>query len=406
MSVSRPATSRFVLEKEVVAGSRRWTSCLHSHPVADQSAERVLLGVLPGEGVGPEVIACALDVLDGVASATGLQVEIRNGGPIGRHAERLCGSPLSVRVIAFCEDVFADKGAVLSGPGGGRYVYDLRKQFDLFFKISPLSIAYGVPDASRLKPETLRGVDILVTRENCGGIYQGGWNERENAGGDRIAEHQSQYAEAQVRRFLNASARLAAQRRGNLTVVWKEAGLPSISSLWRDCAADAAAEFGVDHSMVDVDLMAYRLIQEPTAFDVIAAPNLFGDVLADLGAVLVGSRGVTFSGNYNGSGHAVYQTNHGAAYDLAGTDRANPAGQILSLAMMLRETFGLVLESQAIEQAVRDVWRAGWRTEDVVAHDTRVVGTQEFGARISEKAASCALQSIEARQPRKVAACN
>ena len=121
---------------------------------------------------------------------------------------------------------------------------------------------------------------------------------------------------------------MARQRRRDLTVIWKEAGIPAISRLWQDCAQEAAETHGVRLRMLDIDFMAYRLITAAQGFDVVAAPNSFGDVLADLGAALLGSRGVSFSGNYSEAGNAAYQTNHGAAYDLAGTDRANPAGQI------------------------------------------------------------------------------
>jgi 3-isopropylmalate dehydrogenase len=293
-------------------------------------------------------------------------------------------------VIRFCEEIFARQGAILSGPGGGRYVYDLRTRFDLFFKISPLRIVNALPDASRLRPEALGGMDVLITRENTGGAYQGRWSERVGASGQRSAKQTVAYTAAQVRRFLRASARLARARSGQMTVVWKEAGLPGISRLWYEQAEAAAAEFGVSFRMVDVDLMAYRLIQDVAAFDVIAAPNLFGDVLADLGAVLLGSRGLSFSGNYTTSGDAVYQTNHGAAYDLAGTDRANPVGQIFSLAMMLRESFGFFHEADVIEAAVRSVWREGWRTADVVADGTLKVGTREMGRRVAERAGQMA----------------
>jgi 3-isopropylmalate dehydrogenase len=119
----------------------------------------------------------------------------------------------------------------------------------------------------------------------------------------------------------------------------------------------------------------------------VAAPNLFGDVLADIGAALLGSRGVSFSGNFSEAGNAAYQTNHGAAYDLAGSDRANPVGQILSLAMMLHESFGLGEEAAAIRHAIRSVWREGFRTEDVAAGGLCVVGTREMGFRVAERAA-------------------
>src|SRR5262249_33206602 len=154
-----------------------------------------------------------------------------------------------------------------------------------------------------------------IVREDSGGVYQGSWQEQITQWGDRLAEQRFAYSEGQVRRFLHAVARLAQGRRRQLTVVWKEAGVPTISRLWRDCAEDAAQTYGVHFGMVDIDLMAYRLIQEPQLFDVIAAPNLFGDVLADLGAALLGSRGLSYSGNYTERGAAVYQTNHGAAYD-------------------------------------------------------------------------------------------
>lgn len=384
--------------------TQRWTNCL-GLGIAENRSHKVLLGVLPGEGIGPEVVGCALDILDSVAQATGLLFEVRFGGPIGRDAERLFGDPLTAEIVEFCDDIFAAGGAVLNGPGGGRYVYDLRRHFQLFFKISPLRSVFGVPDASRLRREHVEHADILIARENCGGIYQGRWNDAVDASGQRVAEHHAQYTASQVLSFLQASARLAAQRSGKLTVVWKESGLPSISRLWRDYAAESAEQFGVRFAMVDIDLMAYRLIQEPHAFDVVAAPNLCGDVLADLGAVLLGSRGLTFSGNYSADGRAVYQTNHGAAYELAGTDRANPAGQILSLAMLLRETFGLDREAHAMEQALRDVWNDGWRTEDVAAPGMRVVGTRQFASRVAQRAGVLALQSYQTPETFEVPQC-
>jgi 3-isopropylmalate dehydrogenase len=346
----------------------------------------LLIGVLRGEGIGPEVTRAALEVLDAVTPHTGLAIEICEGGRIGREAEQIFGVSLPEDVIEFCESVFARGGAIFHGAGARRFVYELRKCFDLFFKLSPLQIASGLPEASPLKPDALRGLDILLTRENTGGIYQGHWEEQNCPSRGRLALHQFAYTESQVRRFLEASARLAKRRGGDLTVVWKESGIPAISRLWQTCAKEAAQAHGVRVHMVDIDLMAYRLICTPQAFDVIAAPNLFGDVLADLGALLLGSRGVSFSGNYNEAGNATYQTNHGAAYDLAGTNRANPAGQILSLAMMLRESFGLGHEAAAIQEAVRSVWRHGWRTADVATPGTRIVGTREMGSRIAERA--------------------
>ena len=350
-----------------------------------------MIGVLPGEGIGPEVIAAALGVLTSVTSRAGIPLKTCevNVSPV-------CpGAALPVNLIEFCQSVFTSGGAILSGAISGRFVYDLRRRFDLFLKISPLRIANGVTDTSCLKPDAVRELDILLTREGTGGVYQGGWEEDNCPSRGRSVRHHFTYTEQQVKRFLHASARLAKQRRGELTVVWKESGLPSISKLWLACAEDAAATHNVQLRMVDIDLMAYRLVKEAGAFDVIAAPNLFGDVLADLGAALLGSRGISYSGNYSGIGNAVYQTNHGAARDLAGTDNANPVGQILSAAMMLRENFALDREASSIEAAIQSVWKEGWRTRDVAVPGSRVVGTREMGARVAERAVAI----LEARLP-------
>src|SRR5262249_49400049 len=149
-------------------------------------------------------------------------------------------------------------------------------------------------------------------------------------------------------------------------------------------ALDIAREIGVSPTFLDIDCAAYKLVKSPAEFDVIAAPNLFGDILGDLGGVLVGSRGLTYSGNFNDDGAAVFQTNHGAAYDLVGQDLANPAGQILSLAFLLREHFGLVREANLIEEALVRVWNRGWRTADLMARDCRQVGTSRMGALVLE----------------------
>jgi 3-isopropylmalate dehydrogenase len=232
-------------------------------------------------------------------------------------------------------------------------------------------------------------VDIVFVRENTGGIYQGRWSESTTPSG-RQAEHTFGYSEAHARRILAAAARLAAVRRRLLTVVVKPGGIPSVSRLWCDCAADEAAAAGVGMESVDADYAAYRLVQSARDLDVVVAPNMLGDILIDLGAVLLGSRGVSFSGNFSATGNAVYQTNHGAAKDLAGTGRANPGGQVLSLAMLLRESFGLEDAASLLEAAIEDAWTHGFRTFDVAAPGTRAIGTAEMGARIAESVARLA----------------
>jgi len=362
----------------------RWTDAVFEGPRPRPSVAGAVVGVLPGEGVGPEVVGAALTVLSAVEAscAASPRLRVRTGGPIGRDAELLSGRALTDEVVGFCEETFAAGGAVLCGPGGSRFVYDVRRRFDLFCKISPLRPLEALRGAGRLRGEAVAGADVLIVRENCGGVYQGDWRETSGPDG-RVAEHSFRYSEAQVRRFLVAAARLAASRSGRLCVVVKDGGVPTVSGLWRDVGREVAEAARVEASFVDVDLAGYRLIQEPHVFDVIAAPNLFGDVLADLGAVLLGSRGVSFSGNFASNGAAVYQTNHGSAHDLAGRGRANPLGQIASAAMMLRESFGMAREAALVEAAVEEVLRMGIRTFDVAEPGSTVVGTAELAQRVA-----------------------
>jgi 3-isopropylmalate dehydrogenase len=351
-------------------------------PRATARPQQPLIGALPGEGIGPEVVGAALAVLSRLESAGGSAVTVESGGPIGTSAERETGAALPEHVLGFCEDVLQRGGALLSGPGGGRYVYDLRLRLGLFLKVSPIHTRLGYTEASPLRPEAIEAVDLLVVRENLGGVYQGR-SEVKSAGGGPVVEHTFSYGESEVRRFLAAAARLAASRRGGLTVVIKQSGTPRLADLWRGAAREVCPDQDVEVSFVDVDLMAYRLIERPQAFDVIAAPNLFGDVLGDLAAVLLGSRALSFGASYDQTGAGVYQTNHGAAYDIAGSGRANPLGQILSLAAMLRESLGLGREAWAIEEGVRQTLRGGSATEDLGGG----MGTDEIAASVGSTAA-------------------
>ena len=344
---------------------------------------RFPIGVLPGEGVGPEVIGAALAVLSALESG-GRRFDVATGGPIGRDAEVLSGRPLTETVAAFCADTFAAGGAVLSGPGGGRFVYDLRQRFDLFCKLSPLRPIEPLLASGSLNPARIAQADVLVVRENAGGEYFGRWRDDAPEGGPRVCEHTFRYSEREVRRLVEAAARLAASRRGRLAVVVKDGGFPSVSALWRDVAREVASREGVALRVVDIDLAAYLLVREPLAFDVIAASNLFGDVLADVGALLLGSRGASFSGNFSEDGAAVYQTNHGSALDIAGQGRANPVGQICSLAMLLRESLGLAREASWIEESVAEVVALGHRPLDVAGEGEPAVGTAEMGERVAE----------------------
>lgn len=331
-----------------------------------------VLGVLPGEGIGPEVVFSALRILEALEASGVASFDIRLAGPcIG------VGS-VTPEEEDFFADVFASGGTVLCGPRGGRFVYELRRRFDLFLKLSPLRVSAALAPLSRLKARVVSGVDVLVVRDNAGGVYQGEWGEERGNNGERVAVHRFSSRESDVRRIIEAAAAAAAARTGRMAIAWKDGGIPSISRLWRDVTAEIAGARGLDWEMINVDFAAYRLVQEPRSFDVLVCPNLEGDILADVGAVLLGSRGLSFSGNFTPAGLGVYQTNHGAAADLAGLDVANPLGQIGSLAMLLRESLGLIDAADAIENAVDTVLASGAHTSDLSGEGGRVVGTREM----------------------------
>lgn len=345
---------------------------------------RFIIGVLAGEGIGPQVVAIALDLLRTLEAATGQRFAIQQGGVIGAAAEQQFGSALTEEVTSFCQQLFAAGGALLHGPGGGRFVYDLRRRFDLFCKICPIRVHPELLGAQPLKPERLADVDALLIRDNAGGVYQGSWELCESAEGERIARHEFSYSEAQVQRIVAVAAQLAAQRRGRLTVVVKDGGLPSITALWRDVAGAEAQRQGIAAQFVNIDFATYRLVNDPRSFDVVVLSNLFGDILVDLSSVLSGSRGMSYSGNFSSDGAAAYQTNHGAAHDLTDTQLANPVGQILALAMLLRESFALADAAGQIEAAVREVWRAGWRTADLAEPNARLATTRQMGELVQQ----------------------
>jgi 3-isopropylmalate dehydrogenase len=339
--------------------------------------------VLPGEGVGPEVIAASLDVLQRVTELTGQSFEICQGGKIGLLAKAECGQVLPQNVVDFCNDVFTEGGAIFAGPGGGRFVYELRDAFDLFCKFTPLRPLVELHDCGVIRPEKRDRIDIVMVRENSGGLYFGESYQVADALGRTTVSHRYGYRDDQVERILRVAAALASMRRQRLCLVVKPGGIPSISTLWNDTLKKVASGTNLEIQVLEVDNAAYQLIDAARNFDVVVSPNMFGDVLADCGSLLLGSRGLSYSGNFSANGAAVYQTGHGAAHDLARRNIANPIGQIFSLAMMLRESFGLFAIADAVESAVAMTLAAGWRTADIAGPTSRIIGTREMGEKVS-----------------------
>jgi 3-isopropylmalate dehydrogenase len=265
-------------------------------------------------------------------------------------------------------------------------VYELRRTFDIFCKFVPLQPMPALRDTGVLRSDAVRDVDILVLRENVGGLYQGEWHMEDTPQGQR-AHQRFHYDESQVRRLMALAVAASTRRRGRLCVVHKPGGAPAISELWVRIAREEASGSGVDLRFLEVDTAAYLVLAEAREFDVMVAPNMFGDVLGDAAALLLGSRGMSYSFNVADNGAAVYQTAHGAAYDLAGSQRANPLGQVQTLAALLAESFGLEDLASAVLQACDNVLAGGTRTADIAASGCQVVATQAMGEAVGEELA-------------------
>ena len=342
------------------------------------------IGVFVGEGIGEEVVPVAVRLLERLGEHFGRRLVLHEGGLIGLPAKIESGSSLSEAVKAQAREVFALGGALFCGPGGDRFVYEVRREFDLYCKFTPIEPFPELRGAGSVRDATVAKADMIAVRENMGGIYQGEWSDERGDDG-RVAHHRFHYREADVCRILEVAARLASTRRGSLTIVLKPGGIPSITHLWRDCADPIARRFDVRLNELEIDNAVYQLIADPGQFDVLVSPNMFGDVLADCGALLLASRGLSFSGNFNDSGNGVYQTGHGAARAIAGMGVANPTGQILSLGMMLRESFDWPEADVLLRAAVRQTLADGIVTSDVAAPGQAPVGTAEFGAAVGDR---------------------
>ena len=342
------------------------------------------IGILMGEGVGPEVIPASVSVLSAIEHSTSLNINISHGGLIGRDAKEAFGKALSDEVIAWSKQLFNENGAILCGPAGSRFVYEMRSEFDLYCKFTPVKPNPILSDIGVIKSTALKNVDLMLVRENASGDYYGESIRETDLHGRNRVKHSFAYFADEVHRIIDVAIRLARQRRGKLCLVIKSDGIPGVSKLWSDIFNEQVHDTSLDTSILEIDNAVYQIIAAADRFDVIVSPNMFGDILADNASLLLGTRGLSYSGNFGASGIATYQTGHGAAYNLAGQDIANPIGQILSVAMMFRESFGLPNIAGVIEESVNEVLLSGIRTQDIAAPGTTIVGTAEMGERIAE----------------------
>jgi 3-isopropylmalate dehydrogenase len=342
------------------------------------------LALLPGDGIGPEIVAQARKVLQRL----GLKLEMREAA-VGGAGYDASEDPLPPATLSLAKE--AD--AILFGAvGGPRYdalprakrpeqaLLRLRKELGLFANLRPAQVHPQLAAASALKPEVVAGLDILIVRELTGDIYFGEpRGSRATADGGREAFDTMRYSESEVRRIA-AVAFDAARKRGKRVCSVDKANVLETSQLWREVVTDEAKRYSdVELTHMYVDNCAMQLVRNPRQFDVIVTGNLFGDILSDEASMLTGSIGMLPSAALDAGGKGLYEPIHGSAPDIAGKGVANPLATILSAAMMLRYSLGQEKAADRIEAAVKKVLSEGLRTADIHTPGTRKVGTGEMG---------------------------
>jgi len=354
------------------------------------------IAVLPGDGIGPEVIAQAVRVLETIGEKYGHTFEFAEA-MVGGQAIDATGTALPPETLALCKK----SDAVLLGAVGGpkwddpkaavrpeQGLLGLRKGLGLFANLRPVRVLPMLLDSTTIKPEVLKGVDIIVIRELTGGLYFGKPSKRWTTARGRRAVDTLVYSEQEVARIVRVGCELARQRRKKLTSVDK-ANVLSSSRLWREVAQEVASEYpDVAFENMLVDTCAMQLIRRPASFDVIVTENMFGDILTDEASVLAGSMGMLPSaslgpttGGQSGTERrfGMYEPIHGSAPGMAGQNKANPLATILSAAMLLRYSCALPAEAAAIERAVEAVVAQGVRTYDIPEPGKPVVSTAAMG---------------------------
>ena len=350
------------------------------------------IAVLAGDGIGPEIMAEALKVLD-VLRRDGLKIETESA-LVGGAAYDAHGHPLPAATLQLAQQ----SDAVLFGAVGGpkydtlsrehrpeKAILGLRKECDFFANLRPANVFPELADASTLKPEIIAGLDIMIIRELTGDIYFGeprsimGDKGVNGEVGNRIGINTMHYTEAQIRRIIHVGFKTARQRNKRLCSIDKMNVLEAMQ-LWRDIAIEIAPEYpDVELTHMLVDNAAMQLIRNPKQFDVMVAGNMFGDILSDEASMLTGSIGMLPSASLDASGKGLYEPIHGSAPDIAGRGIANPLAQILSAAMMMRYTFNLPDVAARIETAVRKALASGLRTGDIANVNEMKASTQQMG---------------------------
>ena len=352
------------------------------------------IAVLPGDGIGPEVMKEAVKVLDAVQKKFDLELEFTfadvGGCAIDRH-----GKALPHETLKICES----SNAILFGSVGGpkwdnlppdekperASILTLRKHFNLFCNLRPAKVFKSLAGSSPLHPDIVGdGFDILCVRESTGGIYFGSPRGREGSGDEEKAFDTMTYTRKEIERIAEVAFDAASKRRKKVTSIDK-ANVLATSIFWREVVSRAGTtheDIELNHMYIDNTTM--QLMRRPHDFDVLLCPNMFGDILSDQCAMMTGSMGLLASASLNENNYGLFEPAGGSAPDIAGKGIANPLAQILSAAMMLRYCFGFAEAADAIEQAVSDVLDAGIHTPDIALDKNRAVGTSEIGDAVLE----------------------
>ena len=350
------------------------------------------IAVIRGDGIGPEIVGEALAVLDVIAQKYGHSFTYKEA-PMGGNAIDRFGVPLPDESRQTC----LDADSVLLGAVGGpkwdeqpphnrpeRGLLKLRGGMGLYTNLRPAKVFPELADACPLRPDiAAKGIDFVVVRELIGGVYFGEHKTFDENGEKKAADVMA-YSEHEIRRVARVAFELARKRRKRVTSVDK-ANVLDTSRLWRRTVTELAAEYpDVELLHMYVDNAAMQMVRDPSQFDVLVTENLFGDILSDEASQITGSIGMNPSSSMGEGTRGLYEPIHGSAPDIAGQNKANPIATILSAAMMLRNSFGLSAEADAIENAVDAVLKAGCRCGDIAKRGEAVIGCKEMGRRIRE----------------------
>lgn len=352
-----------------------------------QSGDKQRVLLLPGDGIGPEIIHQAERVLHYLVERQGLTIELERA-LVGGAAYDEQGQPLPVDTLTSAKA--AD--AILLGAVGGpkwepldisvrpeKALLGLRSQLELFANLRPALLYPQLASASSLKPQLVNNLDLMIIRELTGGIYFGQPRGVEERNGERVGFNTYRYSESEIERIADVAFETARKRQGRLCSVDK-ANVLEVTELWREVMTRVGKAYpDVELTHMYVDNAAMQLVRQPKQFDVVVTGNMFGDILSDVAAMLTGSIGMLPSASLDANGKGLYEPVHGSAPDIAGQNKANPLATILSVSMMLRHSLDRADLALKVEQAVSKVLDAGLRTADIAVDTDTVVSTDAMG---------------------------